>query len=876
MKFKKLAALTGSAIMTGLALVGPVLAASVSAVGSAQDMVSVTDSTVDFPLFVIGEGAASSDVAGAVDVAVRWAAYAKSVSSVSVTGAAVGVAGGASMATATNPIVLWDNFASSKQVLTATDLPGILASGNYVDQGSVSVPYSQYLTFEDGVNNGRVVYDTRSGGTAPELGLKFTGSNVVYTYLLSFTKQISETVATNSAANMVNSQISMLGKDWTITGATSPSSNSFTLTMLSGKNAKTVTTEDPASFDVDGSEYTVSLVAVGTIGGNAAATVQVEGGGLSAPQTLQILSGATKTLNDGTLIGVTSIFTTTKQGAIDSATVFVGADKLELTDTDTTGGYYAGVKINGQTVNEVKVSMIGSAPGASGTLTLDQIQIQWTPSLEQFLAPGTSVTDPASKGFKIFFGGISPALDDSANRESISVTPSGTAGTLSFTTSDGHSVAQNFVKSTGIGATLVALQDAGSYALHILEGEIAAENEYVVLGRNSLAGNAQNPFGHIVRVLSLETSSSATSSLQDVASGATLTVTGGNTTMYLDGQAYKISVLNTTHCQITWGTSADYSDAGSGYDVYPAIMTSKGAWVSITAPVVLATSAVTNYVFNTPTGALTVNSTSGPQGLNTVNVAKYNVTAGGTYIRLAASDNDATAWGTPGILIVEGIDASTVRNMIAIRAAGDGSFNRVDLPDGPKFTGTKTSNPTVSGSTQNRYMDAFGSYVTYDSTMPGTFTVSYPSAQAQAIVGVGATPSSSGGGVGGSVTTETVLPITKDVVKLDTEVTESDKNGNDLVLFGGSCVNSMTAEVMDLAFPTCGADSGVPEDAAMIAVYEDHFAAGKSVLVIAGWSAADTDLAARVVQLGFPGATEAQKDSDELTVSGSVTSPAYA
>ena len=883
MKFKKLAALTGSAIMTGLALVGPVLAASVSAVGDVQDMVSVADSTVDFPLFVIGEGAASKDVAGAVDVAVRWAGEAKSVSSVSVTGAAVGVSGGASMATSTNPIVLWDNFASSKQVLTATDLPGILGSGNYVDQGSVSVPYSQYLTFTNAAANGQIVYDTRSGGTAPELGLKFTGSNVVYTYLLSFTKQVSETVTTGSAANMVNSQISMLGKDWTITGAAAGASNSLTLTMLSGKNAKTVTTEDAASFDVDGSEYTVSLVAVGTIGGAAAATVQVEGGGLAAPQTLQILSGSTKSLSDGTLIGVTSIFTTTKQGAIDSATVFVGADKLELTDTNTADSTaYAGVKINGETVNEVRVSMTGTT--SATVLTLDQVQIIWTPSLEKFLAPGESITDPASKGFKIFFGGISPALDDSASRETISVTPSGTAGTLTFATADGQSIAQNFVKSTAVGVANVALQDAGGYALHVVEGEIAAENEYVVLGQNSLAGNAQNPFGHIIRMLSLETVSTATSTMQDVASGATLTVTGGNTTMYLDGQAYKVCVLNTTHAQISWGTGSDYCVVGtSGYDVYPTIMTSMGGWVAITAPVTISGLANnTAYTLNFPTGAQAITTgVAGTASSNfTVGNAKYEVVnpAAGTSLTIRATDNQASQiqWTTPGILIVEGLDAATTRNLIAIRMSGDVTYNRVDIANSPSFTASVTSNPTVSGSTQSRYMDVYGSYITYDSTAPGTFSVSYPSAQAQAVVGVGSMPSSSGGAVGGSITTETVLPITADVVKLDTQVSESDKSGYDLVLFGGSCVNEITAEVMGLSFPTCGAASGVPEDAAMIEVFVDHFATGKSVLVIAGWGADETDLAARVVQLGFPGATDAQKAEAKLSVSGSVSSPDYA
>ena len=880
MRFKKLAALTGSAIMAGLAMVGPVLAASVSAVGDVEDMVSVADSTVDFPLFVIGEGAASSDVAGAVGVGVKFASNAKTVAQVAVEGAAVGVSGGVSLATGTNPLVLWNNFASSKQVLTATDLPGILASGNYVDIASVSVPFSQYLTFTNAAANGQIVYDTRSGGTAPELGLKFTGSNAVYTYLLSFTKQISETGVAGVITNMINSPLSMLGKDWTITGATT-GTNSLILTMLSGKNSKTVTTESAGTFDVDGSEYTVELVAVGTIGGVAAATIEVSGGGLSAPQTLQIMSGGTRTLNDGTLIGVTSIFVTTKQGSIDSATVFVGADKLELQDTVINdANYYAGVKVNGQTVNEVRVRMTGTSSTTS--LTLDQIEIMWTPSLEQFITAGNSVTDPASKGFKIFFGGITPSMDDSANRESITVTPSGTAGTLQLVTADGHSLAQNFIKATG--ATTVALQDAGGYALHLVENATVSENEYVVLGQNSLAGNAQNSFGHVIRVLSLETSAAATSTFQDVASGATLTVTGGDTTMYLDGQAYYINVLNTTHCTITWGANAADNAIGDAISVWPAIMTSKGGWVSITNPVTIAGLATnTAYTLNLPTGTLSVvpNATVGTGvGASTVGTTKVNVSAvaDGTSITIKASDNGASPvyWNTPGIWIVEGMDESQIRNAIAVRLGPDGTLTRVIVAASPTFTGSVTQNPTVSGSTQNRYMDSFGSYVTYDSTAPGTFSVSYPSTQAKATVGVGGAPVSSGGSSGGSVTTETVLPITADVVKLDSEVTSSDKSGKDLVLFGGSCINSLVADLADAAKFPYGCADWPGRDFGRVEVIEDAFASGKMALVIAGTRAGDTDLAARVVQLGFPGATDAQKAEMALEITGSVSSPAYA
>ncbi|MBN2203375.1 MAG: S-layer protein [Candidatus Aenigmarchaeota archaeon] len=880
MQFKKLAAIAGSAIMAGMSLAAPVLATSVTSLDSISDMVGVSDSTVSFPLFVVGAGAATADVAAGIDVAVNMASNAKTTSQVSVEGVSVGITGGTDMSTGTNPIVTWDNFASSKQVLTATDLPTLLAGGSYIDQGSVSVPYAQYLTFNNTATNGQVVYMKRTGGTAPELGLKFTGGYNVYTYLMSFTKQISEAVSSGSVTNMVNSQISMLGKDWTITAATTAGSNDLALTLLSGKNSQTVTTEESSTYSVDGTDYTVTLVAVGTINSVAAATLSVEGGGLSAPQTVQIQNGQTKTLSDGTLIGVTSIFTTTKTGAIDSAVVFLGADKLELADTDMTSSTpYSGVTVNGQSLTDVKVVMTGTA--SSTALTMDNIQLLWTPSLEQFISAGESVTDPATGGFKMFFGGISPAID-SADREAISITPSGTTASLNFVTSDGQSVSQNFVLTTAATAGSISLQDAAAKTLHILEGEVAAEYEYVVLAQNSLAGSGQNSFGHIIKVINLETSSSSTTTLQDVASGSTLTVTGGNTTLYLDGQAYKVSVLNTTHAQFTWGTSADYSDVGTQIDVYPAIMTSKGAWVALTDNVTMASTANTEYTFNTPTGALTVNSTTlVTNGASAVGTAYYNVTVGGTNntITIAATDNSAatTPWTTPGVMIVEGLDQSQVRNIVAARLDASTTVNRAKIAATPAFTdsGVQTSDQAVSGTTLNRYMDAFGTYVTYDSTDPCTFSASVPSTQAQAIVGVGVSPAPSGGSTGSTVTTETVLPITADVVKLDTEVTDTDRNTKDMVLLGGPCINSLVAELADDGtFPyTCADWPG--SNFGRVELVSDAFASGYTALVIAGTTAADTDLAARIVQTGFPGATDAQTMEAAIEVTGSVSSPAY-
>lgn len=881
MQFRKLAALTGSALMAGLSLAAPVLATSVTKLSDISKMVGATDSAVSYPMFVIGANAATSDVAGAIDVAVNLASNAVVTKQVAVSGGSVSVSGGVTMATSSNPITMWNNFASSKQVLTATDLPDILASGNYVDAGSVSSPYSQYLTFTNAAAAGQVVYDTPNGGTAPALGLKFTGSNAVYNYQLAFTKQITETIASGSVANLVNTQLSMLGKTWTITAAGVSAMGDLALTLLSGKNSQTVTTETPSTYSVGSSTYTVNLVAVGTIGLNDAATITVSGGNLAAPETLQILSGGTKSLSDGTLVGVTSIFKTTKTGAIDSATVFIGADKLELEDNAMgSGSYYAGVKINGQSLTDVTVSMTGNTTSTSGTLTLNSIAVKWTPSLEQFVSSGNSISDPFTNGaWKIFFGGITPALDDAASREAITVTPSGTSASVAFKDASGNQLTQNFVQSSASGTGNIALKDAGGYAIHVLEGEAVAQNEYAILGQNSLAGNAQNPFGHVIRVLSLQTASTSTSSFQDMASGTTLQVTGGNTTMYLDGQAYKVCVLSTTDVRFTWGTSANYCNAGTQIDLFPALQTSKGAWVAITKnQTITGLTNDTAYAVNLPTGTLDIvtGAAGNSSALYTVGSAKYAlINTAGTSVSIAATDNSATAFATPGVMVVEGLDEAQARNVIAFKMDADATYNRVDIPAAPSFTSTKTTTAGVSGTTQSKYVDQFGTYVMYDSTMPGTLSISYPASQAQAIVGVGKAPAASVGGAAGSVTTQTVVPITTDVVKLDSEVTSADQSDNDMVLVGGPCINSMVAQLATAGkFPyTC--DTWPGRNFGRVQVIADAFATGKTALVIAGTTAADTDLASLIVQKGFSGATDAQKAGTAVEITGTTQSPAY-
>jgi hypothetical protein len=108
-----------------------------------------------------------------------------------------------------------------------------------------------------------------------------------------------------------------------------------------------------------------------------------------------------------------------------------------------------------------------------------------------------------------------------------------------------------------------------------------------------------------------------------------------------------------------------------------------------------------------------------------------------------------------------------------------------------------------------------------------------------------------GEGVSGdtvSYTSYPSVPISSAVARLDSELTESNKAKN-LISIGGSCVNSVTADALELDYPTCGAASTIPQDKGLIKVVDSPYTDGKFVLVVAGWEVDNTRTASSAVQL---------------------------
>jgi hypothetical protein len=108
------------------------------------------------------------------------------------------------------------------------------------------------------------------------------------------------------------------------------------------------------------------------------------------------------------------------------------------------------------------------------------------------------------------------------------------------------------------------------------------------------------------------------------------------------------------------------------------------------------------------------------------------------------------------------------------------------------------------------------------------------------VVGPDTTVSTTGGAV-------TISPVSGvPVAQLDTEVT--DKTARDMILVGGPAVNRLAAEALGLKYPTSGAASTVPENAAMLKLVENAFGGTRVALVVAGWEASNTRDAATVLK----------------------------
>ncbi len=849
-------------VLTGATLLGGALAADIS---DFQKM-GPSDTVV-----VVGASAATADVVGAINIGA--ALYGHGVTATAAGGTTTTtVEGGVSLATSTKALFIGDQIKDAgKTTLTKVDLPTTLASKTFADALGTSYKYDQYVDLSKSTS--MLTYGKPSGQNEPMGYLNMTsGSSVVVDTAYTYQTRVTFNDPINlSSTNVQGQTLTLFGVDYTI-GSTSTYTTGTTqkLVLFGSGNSALIAEGDKATVKVGSTDHTVSIDIVSDA---TNAYVSVDGG-----SSTKVTNKALYTIN-GVDVYINDIIYVSKTGGISKVKVSLGSGRITLEN-----GQAVKIGTSDTAVDGTKVEITGTQQ-----MSTLKVAIGAKDSSSAFIKEGAEFSDPVFGTFKLSFSGYTPSLADTS-RDAITVTTSGNdRATVKFKDYNGNEKSLDYARDTATSTTGTNLvfQDANQYNYHVVEGEAAASNDYIIADANDAS--------HLFQVGSISSfaSSGGKVTLKDVFTGTNYdfnleSPSYLNGTKSIDGQNYYINVTSSTGpVKLTWvaGTDlqrADVTDAnvavanaGTYTTVFPGIKAKNGEKVYLTAPnQTLSLTANTTKLFIVPTGLLEiknflqdggatanisyrVGTTAAPTGTFTevgglgsaITIGKQqywlqNATASGTAV--AANISIATSGGTkleqPAVLIKEKKNDNSEYETVIVKTGDDSNGIAVDT--GVDFSGFSVSGTSTSTSSLTKYLDLWGTALDLDTSSQGTVKVTVPDTQVSGGVYV-LTAAATAPTTTTTTGTATVnLPsLGSGISKLDKD-TLADKTTKNLILVGGPAVNTLVAELGTAGkTPTLTEWRTQLQGKGLIQAVGDAFATGKTAIVVAGYEADQTNTA---------------------------------
>lgn len=753
---------------------------------------------------------------------------------------------------------LWMNesIGSQRSTVTKTELPTILADGDW--EGDTSADYSQII--EIGSNN-YALLDFGKHPTSeddPTIAYKLSetaSTEQLYNLTVTFDQNVSLI-----SSDSIGARLDLFGKQFTVGAGSTKTKlylyeSSETVSLSIGGNSPSSST-----VTVNGEEYTVELVT----STDSAATIKVTDSAGNS-DSKEISEDASKKIQ-GIDIGV-------DLADEDSATnrlladITIGANKVLLQNGNR-------VKI-GSDEDGIDGTYVYNAGNDWNSITEFRISVAAENSDVDALKPGESFVDPVFGGIKIVFSSVEYADDT----ETIRINSSGgDKMKISMNTHDGSSGSMTWYYND---SRMSMLGDDSDDPIYVLEQAELGYHDYVVVG------NEDEGF-----LLEFSEYSNDSDSRDD-------TITFKNA--FDSTQTYSVSSITTegtgnlivggvTHTVNYTGTSTsnakvriNMKDSGAGnLTVFPTIETSKGAKLAFYNATYIdlsdidgagtdcaglkfpdgngytgvAISADTNWANNTwVIGGKLVNATT-TSGMNgtilTVGQLTYYIngtgTANQTVIKLL--DVEGNEIENPAIVIFEEEDDNNEYQALITKIDLDsGSSTKPIGVSDVETTYMNDAGLTYSTdwdniqyeSDDNLYadMDLWGTKIITDKSTAGQndVTIIYPNNQVNALVYVAENDATITTSSSSSSATQL-----GDVLAKDSEV--SSVSSKNLIVVGGSCINSAAATLLGGAY--CGASftdkTGVGSGKYIIKGYSDSSLtnSGKVALLVAGYEAADT------------------------------------
>jgi hypothetical protein len=736
---------------------------------------------------VSGSGADVDDLSARGDIATYLATKVRAIGG--------DVTGGdyALLERATDKFNLLNNMSSFYTKLDEGELSTVLAKGVYSNDAHDDFDYEQEITLGTSLQLTHFLH-TDFNDDKPVIGFDLTSGDHLFNYTLKFTPDDAQGTDT-SWSGITNSNLPLLGEQYYVLAMTNTSNTNHKITLLNAAVSASLSEGESVTLTAGSTTYEVSVSYIDA--SNIKLTINGE-----LTDTLQ--ASQTQKLSDGSYVGIKEINWQSIAGGASNVDFSIGSGKLVLENDKE-------VEINNEKLSKTEYNVVGSDEtvsykvysyiSTSGT-DLDSIVLRWDLGDDSWIAPGTEMVLPGFESVKLYMNDF--IIDKSELTE---LKGSSKKFTLSTTLSDGDINLDVFY----LNSSSTGIEGLGKDSTHILvtgNGTAAGigatnglainlnetDNSYFVV--TWINGDDFESYAY--KLGDVDEDNNNRTILENLIPGGTdITLdevadydTDGNVKFQLDFAYEKYPAKAYVALNI--------SAASSGNVYVDRIVTAEG--LQIRLPV--QNDSLTTDGFIDCTG----NATHANPTTWTMNFTEEDINE-----EIAAGGSFTVAMGFSG---TDGIQPATIGVGLTTTTMHE-TYDNSDVFEGYMPTDLAT-------------------YLSHDKPTSGLneLDITYHGSEAYAEVYV-AELGVSAGEVGSMVFT-------------DAEKTSW--QSRDVILVGGSCINSATAEALGVTYPTCEAAfttaTGVGSGEYLIKVIAGSSGgvvdSGKIALVVAGYAKADT------------------------------------
>ncbi len=324
---------------------------------------------------VVGENAAASDVAGAVDLALALQAVA--VTKVPVPGSRGGVTvegDAVAIGSTSNLLDLNQLIGAVRETLTEVDLDMLKGGQIVTDQGSTE--YNQYLRLPTAGTGGRVVFAKDERDRVGHY-LYWPADSQLFEWSLEFEEGLKSKVKGSTLSDLNDQDIMILGQPFVVVNTdisfTGDNPQRLKLDLMGGAISAILGENDKETYTVDGKEYEVEVLVISETSNSGAGSVKFR---INGEITDEMADGETDVLADGTQIGIRDIMATGKDIQKSVVQFYLGAYKISFEDRviNDTNNQTGGVSVNEESVTKSKVQIKGRTIVANKTAEINYLK----------------------------------------------------------------------------------------------------------------------------------------------------------------------------------------------------------------------------------------------------------------------------------------------------------------------------------------------------------------------------------------------------------------------------------------------------------------------------------------------------------------------